>query len=172
MALLAALPFSTLQAQVPSPEYQVKAVFLYNFTQFVTWPDDAFNSETDPLIIGVVGKDPFGDYLDETVRNETVGQHPLVVKRFNTLAEVTPCHLLYINLPERGMQQVLNTLNTKNTITVGDTENFANSGGAIQFYMEENKIRIRVNLATVKKNNLVISSKLLRLADIVENEIN
>ena len=54
----------------PSPEYQVKAVFLFNFAQFVDWPSKAFPEPQTPLVIGVVGEDPFGPYLDETVRGE------------------------------------------------------------------------------------------------------
>ena len=67
-----------LAAQTPrASEYQIKAVFLFNFAQFVDWPPGAFPDSTAPLVIGVLGDDPFGPYLDETVRGETVRGRPL-----------------------------------------------------------------------------------------------
>src|SRR2546430_1625474 len=64
----------------PSAEYQLKAVFLFNFAQFVEWPAQASTEPDAPLVIGVLGQNPFGSYLDELVRGEKVGPHPLVVR--------------------------------------------------------------------------------------------
>src|ERR1700758_4217756 len=75
-----------LLAEPPTPEYQVKAVFLFNLAQFVDWPSKAFADPAAPLIIGVLGEDPFGSYLDETLRGETVRNHPLVLQRYRRLS--------------------------------------------------------------------------------------
>jgi hypothetical protein len=161
-----------LQAQ-PSQESTIKAVFLYNFTQFVEWPESAFAGETSPLVIGILGKDPFGSSLDETVRGERVKNHPLVVKRFKTVAEITRCHILYININEKDqLKNILGSLKAKNILTVGDVSNFASNGGMICFFTEKNKTRIRINIEAVKNSELTISSKLLRLADLVETQTN
>src|SRR5688572_23028343 len=82
----------------PAPsEYQLKAVFLFNFAQFVEWPAQSFESANAPFVIAVVGEDPFGEYLDTAVRGETVLGHPLVIKRYSSVSEVEPCQILYIS---------------------------------------------------------------------------
>ena len=80
-----------------SREYQVKAVFLFNFAQFVEWPTSTFSSEDAPFVIGVLGKDPFGDYLNETVKGEKINGHTMAVKYFQDIKEVSACHILFIN---------------------------------------------------------------------------
>src|SRR5262245_46212858 len=92
------LAANTSSAQSKSAaEFQVKAVFLYNFTQFIDWPDAAFKSPDAPFVIGIIGDDPFGSYLDEAVAGEKIGMHPILIKRFNDLRSVAGCHMLYVN---------------------------------------------------------------------------
>ena len=81
-------------------EYQLKAVFLFNFAQFVDWPQESFPEAQTPLVIGVLGEDPFGTYLDEIVRGETVNDHHLVVQRYRRVDEITTCHILFISRSE------------------------------------------------------------------------
>lgn len=156
-----------LRAQTaPSGEYQVKAVFLFNFAQFVDWPPKAFAEPQSPLIIGVVGDDPFGRYLDETVRGEKANNRPLVVQRYHRLGEIKTCHVLFISRSEaERLEQILTGLRGRNTLTVADIDDFALRGGMIQLVTEKNKIRMRINLEAVKAANLTISSKLLRVAE-------
>ncbi|HEY5748717.1 MAG TPA: YfiR family protein [Chryseolinea sp.] len=150
-------------------EYQVKAVFLYNFTQFIEWPPEAFPQPDAPLVIGILGPDPFGKYLDETVQGEKINGHPLVVHRFRTLAEIGHCQILFISTDEKNQwKQIFEYAKAQHVLTVGDVTNFQKQGGMIRFFPEENKIRIRINLTSVKNADLKVSSKLLRLAEIIE----
>jgi hypothetical protein len=152
-----------------SKEYQVKAVFLYNFTQFIEWPPDAFAQPDAPLVIGILGPDPFGKYLDETVQGEKINGHPLVVQRFQTFAEIGRCQILFVNTDEKSQWlPIFEYAKAQHVLTVGDVTNFSKQGGMIRFFPEENKIRIRINLTSVKNADLKVSSKLLRLAEIVE----
>jgi hypothetical protein len=149
-------------------EYQVKAVFLFNFSQFVDWPASAFASAGAPLVIGVLGDDPFGAALDEAVRGEAVNGRPLEVRRYSTVEEVDHCHILFINIAAKDrLEQALARLRVRQVLTVGDSENFARAGGVIQFVTIDNKIRLQINLDAAKLANLSISSKLLRPAQIV-----
>jgi hypothetical protein len=159
------------QRSATSPEYQVKAVFLFNFTQFVEWPANAFPEEQAPLVIGVLGEDPFGPYLDETVQGEKVNGHPLLVRRFYDSEDVRTCHILFISgaMTEKR-KQVFADLKGRSVLTVGDATDFARQGGMVRFFTENNKIRIRINLDATKAANLNISSKLLRLAEIVDSK--
>jgi hypothetical protein len=165
------IPFLTMsmapQQSGPS-EYQVKAVFLYNFTQFIEWPPEAFPQENSPLVLGILGKDPFGNFLDQTVSGDSINGHPLVVQRFENAEDIEECHILFINVPEKErLKNTLTLLESRNILTVGDEANFEKYGGVVKFYTEKNKTRIRINLEAAKRADLTISSKLLRLAEIV-----
>jgi hypothetical protein len=163
-----------LQAQAGTPtEYEIKAIFIFNFTQFVEWPANAFPDEQTPLVIGVLGDDPFGAYLDETVKGESVNGHSLIVKRFRTVEEADNCHILFINSGTAGgVEQVLQTLKGRSVLTVGDATEFARQGGMVRFFTENKKIRIRINLDATRAADLTISSKLLRLAEIHDSKHN
>jgi hypothetical protein len=156
-------------AQAPTPgEYQVKAVFLFNFAQFVGWPPSAFADSVAPLVICVFGEDPFGPYLDETVRGETVQAHPLAVQRYHRVEQTKGCHILFVGRQEQDrLDEILDTLKGRPALTVSDAEGFARRGGMIRFMTDRNRIRLRINLEAARSANLTLSSKLLRPAQIV-----
>jgi hypothetical protein len=155
-------------ASAAPTEYDVKAAFLFNFSQFVDWPPPAFAEAGSPLVIGVLGRDPFGAGLDEIVRGETVNGRPLEVRRFRRVEDVDVCHILYIDATEKArLDAILAKLQGRPILTVGDFESFALSGGVIRFVTTGNKIRLHVNLDAARTANLTISSKLLRPAHIV-----
>ena len=168
MSLLVFGSGQRLAAQTAIPaEYQVKAVFLYNFARFVNWPPKAFPDPQAPLVIGVLGEDPFGAYLDETVRGENVNGRPLVVQRYRRVSEIKACHLLFISRSESDrLEQILAALRGRNILTVSDADGFTTRGGMIGFFTEKNKVRMQVNLDVVKSANLNVSSKLLRVAEV------
>lgn len=168
IALLCLFSIQSLQAQTGSKEYRVKAVFLFNFTQFVEWPAVAFNSPTSPFIIGILGDDPFGNSIDETILNEKVGGHPLIVQRYKDLRDLKNCHILFINGsdPEKVKENLL--VINRYTLTVSDADNFMRAGGIIRLITENNKIRIQVNPDAARNAELFISSKLLRVSEIFD----
>lgn len=167
--LLIAYSSLFLSAQNASTrEYQVKAVFLFNFSQFVEWPANSFASPQSPAIIGILGKDPFGTYLEETIAGESINKHPLVIQRFNSVDEVTKCHILFINENDKGkLEQIIQKLKGKNILTISDVNGFSKVGGMVRLYTKNDKINIQINLDEAKAENLVVSSKLLKLAEIV-----
>ena len=169
-ALLCACGILLLSAQLPpSREYQVKAVFLFNFSQFVEWPDKAFSSDKAPLVIGVLGDDPFGHYLDDIVSGEKVNGHPLIIQRYHNIQEASTCHILFINKGEMDKTDITN-LKGNNVLTVSDDPSFIQKGGMIRFFTSNNKIQFQINPEVAKAGGLTISSKLLRLAEIVPNK--
>jgi YfiR/HmsC-like len=162
-----AAPSSSAQSTV-AREYQVKAVFLFNFAEFVDWPPAAFGDAQSPLIIGVLGEDPFGSYLDEAVRGEKVNNRPLVVRRFQRVEDVTACHILFVGFRDHDqLERALSGLKGRSILTVGDADDFSRLGGMIRFVMENNRIHLRINLGAAREAGLMISSKLLRPAEIV-----
>lgn len=150
-----------------APDYQIKAVFLFNFAQFVEWPPKAFPDSQAHVVIAVLGEDPFGSYLDETILGEKANGHPLVVQRYRRASEIKVCHVLFISRSEEGrLEQILASLKGRNVLTVADSNDFAARGGMVQFFTDK-KVRMRINLEAVKAANLKISSKLLRVAETV-----
>ncbi len=119
-------------------EYEVKAVFLFNFAQFVDWPPEAFSAPDTPLVICVLGQDPF------------------------------TCHILFISRSEGARPDViLAGLKQRPILTVSDADGFAQRGGMIRFVTDRNRIRLQLNLAATEAAHLTISSKLLRVAEII-----
>ncbi|MBC8094664.1 MAG: YfiR family protein [Akkermansiaceae bacterium] len=159
--------FATAQTQT-SREYQLKAVFLFNFAQFTHWPTNAFTNGESPIVIGVLGIDPFGDVLEETVRDETVNGRKLVIERYRRLEEIQSCHILFISQSEtRRLDRILESLRGKPVLTVGDIDPAFGQHLAIRFLPENNRLRIRINIDSVSDAGLTISSKLLRAAEII-----
>lgn len=151
----------------PTPA-QVEAVFLFNFSQFVDWPPQAFLAPDAPIVIGVLGEDPFGATLDEVVRGELVKGRALVVRRFQRIEQLTDCQIFFISRTERSrLAPILAILKGRGILTVSDLEEFARAGGMIRFVLMDSKIRLRVNLEAAKSAGLTLSSKLLRPAQIV-----
>jgi hypothetical protein len=154
-----------------SREYQLKAVFLFNFTQFVEWPPDAFELPASPIVIGVLGADPFGPVLDEAVRGEVVRSRPLKVERYRRIEDVKTCHILYISQSEsERLEKIVKQLRTKPVLTVSEIEGAAQAGVIIRLLTEQNKIRFRINVEAAREANLTLSSKLLRMAEIVPTD--
>lgn len=158
-------------ASAQSTEYDIKAVFLLNFTRFIEWPATEGTTANQPIVIGVLGDDPFGYKLDQAVRGEKVNNRPLVVKRIARLNGSVDCAALFISQSEKHrVGEILNRLNGQPVLTVSDIPQFAEAGGMVGLVSEEGKIRLRINVEVAKAANLAISSKLLRPAQIVSTK--
>jgi hypothetical protein len=158
----------SISAAVAPAEYRVKAVFLFNFAQFVDWPPDAFTDPGQPFVIGVLGKDPFGADLDAVVHGETVAHRPLVVERYDTIADLHNCHILYIARSEIGhLPQILTALEGRSILTVSDADGDIQTGVMIRLVNRSNRVGLRIDVGAAKAGHLTISSKLLRPAEIV-----
>ncbi|ELR72502.1 hypothetical protein C900_01497 [Fulvivirga imtechensis AK7] len=162
-----------ISAQIsPSNEYKVKAVFLFNFVQFVEWPSKAFAEKDSPLVIGILGENPFGTYLHETVYHEKLTGHPLVVKQYENVKEVSNCQILFVNPDNIGeLGSIAEELKQQHVLIVGEaTEAFMKRGGMIGFFLQDGRIRMKINLESIKEADLKVSSKLLRVADMYNNK--
>ena len=163
------LPARAATAAGTTPEYQIKAVFLFNFAQFIEWPPAAFADPQAPLIIGVLGDDPFGASLDETVRDEVIGPRKLVVQRYRRVEDITHCHILFISPTEkRRLPQILESLRGAGVLTVSEMDQFTQFGGMINFFKQENTVRFEINVEASRTAKLKISAKLLQVAKISE----
>jgi len=157
--------FRTSQAQV-SREYQIKAAFLYNFAQFTEWPTNAFANDHAPIVIGVLGADPFGRALEETVKGEAIQGHPLIIQHYHRADEIKTCHILFISQSEnRYMEEIVRSLKAKPILTVADADGPVTAQVIIRFIVENNKVHFRINQQAAVQAHLVLSSRLLRVGE-------
>jgi hypothetical protein len=159
----------TVRAQAaPSKEYQIKAACLLNFARFIQWPKSTFAEPSAPIVVGVLGDDPFGEVLEQTFHDESVEGRRFVIKRSRQVEELKTCHLLFVSRSEKDrVPGILATLGTASVVTVGEIDGFAGRGGILNFYVESGKIRFEINAEAAERGGLTISSQLLKRAKIV-----
>jgi hypothetical protein len=175
-AVLVMLAFATsVGASAPSSqnalEYQVKAAYLGNFAQLVEWPATAFSHADEPFRVCVFGNDPFGQTLDRTLEGDRVAGHPIVVQRIKEEGPLTGCRILFV--PAQQMAQaakLLQAVRRRPVLTVGESPQFLERGGAINLVVEGGRVRFDVNLDGAAPAGLKIGSKLLRVARSVQGK--
>lgn len=153
------------QDAVPS-EYQMKAAYIYNFAKFVEWPVKALPPGNEPLIIGVLGDNPFDGVLDRTVRDKKIDTHPLLVRHIDSLKDLKSCQILFISSDEKkNWPEIASELSGAAVLTVSENwDLFIQDGGMVYLFIEDKKICFDINDAAAKRAGLTISSKLLQLA--------
>ncbi len=155
--------FADTPVQGPS-EYQVKAAFLYNFVKFVEWPA-AISEQQGPVVMCVIGKDPFGDSLVRAVEGKKVNGRPLEVRQIAGPGAAISCHVLFVSSSESGrINEISSAVRVWSVLTVGEGERFTERGGMIAFVMEGQRVRFQINLKVATEAGLKVSSKLLLLA--------
>jgi uncharacterized protein DUF4154 len=151
----------------PKDEYALKAVFLYNFCRFIEWPKSAFASPNDPIIIGIVGQDPFGSLLNEAVRGETSRGRAIRIEHYPKPDAIGKCHLLFVSQSEAARtEKILGAVGGKSVVTVGETDVFIDRGGMIALTADKNRVRLHINPSLLRAASLDVSSKLLRVAEV------
>ncbi len=151
-------------------QYQVKAVFLYNLTNFIKWPASKNHSEDQPFTIAVLGRDNLGTYLDKAVSKESINGRKVILKRLKNLDELRqqPCDLLFVGEDQQAIWPQIRAVTRQHAIlTVSDVEGFTHRGGMINLLTSGRKIRIEINVEEAEKFGFDISAKLLKLARIV-----
>lgn len=163
----------SLPAQTPGAvgAHELKAAFLFNFTQFVEWPAEAFTTADEPFVIGILGTNQVGDALEKLISGEKVQGRPLVVQYYKNVGEVKNPHILFIHEKRKEkLAWMLKRLEGRNILTVSDTDAFLQQGGIIRLKTVRNKIQLEINPDNATAANLKISAKLLRLAEIVASD--
>jgi|JFJP01.1.fsa_nt_gi YfiR/HmsC-like len=164
LALISTM-FPISQAAPAAQEYQIKAVFLFNFVSFITWPANSFKQESDPFRVCIFGEDPFGTVLDLTIENHTVEGREMKILRLKDLPTIRNCQILFISDSEQARQKdILKTIRALPILSVGDSENFIQQGGMIKFFSHNNKIRLGVNPDALETVGLKANANLLNLA--------
>ena len=163
----------TLPAAGQAPaltENEIKAGFLFNFTKFVEWPTDAFSDANSPIILGIVGEDPFGDLLVQAVAGKSVNGRAVLLKHFKEEQPLRACNILFVSgSEEKHLARILEKLKGSSILTVGETDGFAQAGGIINFTIEGNRVRLEINLDAATRTRLKISAKVIAVARLVRD---
>jgi len=172
VAMVCAFLAAVLEGQQSRPtEYQVKAVYLYNFGRFVDWSANFLTAKSDSFAICVIGQDPFGRTLDATLAGERIEERKVVAKRILRPQDAATCQVLFISSSEDGrLKDILPSLDKLKVLTVSDMPHFSERGGMIQFVLEKDKIRFQVNLTNTERAGLNLSSELLKVAIAVKRD--
>lgn len=161
------IPLNT-RAVPAAEEYQIKAVFLYNFANFVTWPETAFKSTSALFSVCVLGDDPFGQYLDITLQNQKSREHPFEIRRIKNIPETKSCHILFISSSEQSrFREIFSFTGNYSILTVSDTGGFLEQGGMIEFLNQDKKVKLGISPCKIERVSLKAAADLLRLAQIV-----
>ena len=168
--VLAMLSFALVSLAAQSREAQIKAAFVFNFVQFTEWPAESFATTNSPLIIAVSGAPPVEQALKEITHGETMRGHPFEVRPVSSPVQAAQAHILFVASSESARwQEYRNVCDGRPVLTVSDMPGFARRGGMIELFTRENKLRLRANPETARRAHLQLSSRLLRLAEIVES---
>jgi hypothetical protein len=152
-----------------SSEYLIKAGFIYNFAKLVEWPAAAFSQPDAPIVIGILGADPFGPIIDKVLAGKKVNDHGFVIKRLKSAAGAKDCHILFVSASEIAhISDDIRLTKSLPVLTISEVPGFASRGGIINLTLEESKVRFEVNVEAAKGSDLNISSRLLALARIVQ----
>jgi hypothetical protein len=161
---LATRLIAALNAQ-PMDEYRVKAALLYNFAKFVDWPAEAFAGPSAPLTLCILGKDPFGQALDDFAAGKKIGTRAFVVKRITDAHQTAGCHILFVSHSEPArVLAIIAAAKQTGILTIGEAGSATSEGLVINLTLEGGKVRFEINITEADKEKLRLSSRLLSLA--------
>lgn len=167
-------------------EYKIKAAFIYNFLKGVEWPQEVFADPNIPIKVGIIGRELFGEAFDP-IKNKSVKGRKVIIRKLIGPSQITDSnnplesldvkeiksfHLLFICASEsQYLDGILNLVRDKPVLTISEIDGFMQAGGIINFVPDTPKAIFEVNLIASERAKLVISSKLLRIADkVIENK--
>jgi hypothetical protein len=151
-------------------EYQIKAVYLYQFGRYVDWPANAFPDPKSPFVIGVPEQNPLIPNLDQISRLKKIHDRPIQILQFSSTADIPPCNILYLpaSLTPETQAEVIRKTSKQGVLLVGDHKDFLEWGGIMRFVVEDNKIRVAISRKAAERAGLLISAKLLQVARVVD----
>ena len=154
-----------MRAQAAFAEYQHKAVYMLNFLKFVEFPQESFGDSSAPIVIGIVGTDPFGPVLQQVVEGKTAQGRNLVVRNYHAGEDMRHVNILFISASEKKrLPQILAGLQGSGVLTLADSDGFLEQGGMVLFQSNNGKARFAINLSAANLAKVKISSKLLSMA--------
>jgi len=163
--LLLCCPSTRSAEEVSLSEYEVKAALLFKFVRYSDWPATAFQGANSPYVIGVAGRDPFSKELEKVFEGKTVKGRSFLIRRVGNEQEMRGCHLLFVSSSERRrLRDLLLKIDGAPVLTVGESPDFLEQGGAINFLIKDESVRFDINLEPARSARLKLDANLLKVA--------
>lgn len=145
--------------------YEIKATYLFNFAKFIDWPVGKL--EKDPISLCVMGKESVKISLEKLALGKFIKNRPLEVRQLDSINEIKSCHILFIGAAEsKNLPEILRKIRFEKVLSVGDTSDFIEQGGQVQFFVKEDKIAFEVNLPALEQAGLKIDARVLNIAKV------
>lgn len=151
-------------AAEPAGEYEVKAAYLYNFANFVTWPPAAFDGANSPFRVCIASPDPFGPAIADTMATEAIDGHAVTVERIGGAAGLRRCQILFVPAGASNGAELLRALGDAPVLAVGESDRFLRDGGTIRLVVENGHVTFEINRTSATRRGLMVSSRLLGVA--------
>ena len=165
VALAASVPGEPA-ATSRADEYRVKAAFVYNIARFVDWPSAAFADAGSPVVVCVLGVDPFGSALDDALQGRTVKGRSVTIRRSHDLPG--GCHVAFIAFSEnKRVEDIIDRLGSTPVLSISEVDRFTQRGGIIGLTMNGSYVRFDINASAADRAKLTMSARLLALASSV-----
>lgn len=150
-------------------QYPLKLAFIYNVTKFVEWPPEAFSSPSAPVVICIAGRDPFPADAERELRSRTSGGRPIAIRKITITENPANCQVVFISDAEqKNAAEILALAENTSALTIGENERFAQRGGVVNLVTQHTNIQFEINTGAAERKRLVLSSRLLALAKIVQ----
>lgn len=153
------------------PEYDAKAGFLFNFSRFIEWERSDSSESSKPFVFGVYGDNPFGESIFLLEQQSIRGRAVVVRIIPEGSVDFSDCQMLFVPASQKNRtREIVDLLKSKPIVLVGESPGFAQVGGMINFYLKDERIAFEINLESFKSSRLSISSRLLRLAQVINGD--
>lgn len=147
------------------PEYQAKATLIRHLVEMASWPDESFAGPESPLVVGVLGPDPFGPRLDTLLADVTHRGRPVALERYAGIDQLRPCHLLFVTEPLAAqLDEVSSAVSGLNVLTVGESRGFARGGGMVELGVWRGRIRLALDTQAANAEGLTLPAAWVALA--------
>lgn len=160
---LAAFAAGSQQQAEAATEYEIKALFLLSLAKSLSWPSNSFPNSGSPVVIGILGSDPFGSTLARVLSGETAGGRPIAISRSSNPAALSHCHIVFVSSSEASRSSaIVSALSGRSILLIGDFSPFAAKGGHLNFIMKSGSVGCEYNAPSAKRSGLRIPSKIQR----------
>ena len=137
----------------------IKSVFIYTFTKYISWPED-----DDIFKIGVLKADQrMVTALTEMARKKSTDARQITIEEYSNIDQIKDCEIVFIPASQSEAFFQLRDRNPRHTLIVTEREGLGSQGSGINFIEVEGRIKFEINRAAIEDTGLKIASTLMAL---------